>query len=143
MTGLHDLAEAAGLQIAWEDALGEPHRVADESLVAILAALGFPADSDAAIADSTARIARDHAIDCAFVSGIVDTPIALPARCGAPGPATLILEDGTRREIVLKASGDRLTVPAIASIGYHRLTVGEHEITVAVAPPRCFSVADA
>jgi 4-alpha-glucanotransferase len=143
VTNLHALAEAAGLQIKWEDALGEPHVVADESLVAILAALGFPADSDAAIRDSTARIARDQAIDCAFVSGVVDTPIALPARCGTAGPAELILENGTRRDIALTGRGDAVQIPAIATIGYHRLIVGGREIALAVAPPRCFSVADA
>jgi 4-alpha-glucanotransferase len=143
LTGLHELAEAAGLQIEWEDALGERHRVADASLVAILAALGFPADSDVAIADSMARIARDHAIDCAFVSGVVDTPIALPALCGTAGLATLILEDGTRREVELVAGGDGLIVPPVDAIGYHRLIVGEREIALAFAPPRCFSVADA
>lgn len=139
MSALHDLAAAAGLQVEWEDALGTAQRVSDESLVAILAALGFAADGDAAIAASVARIARDHDTDCAFVSGVVGTPIALPPVCAAAGTAELLLEDGTRRSVAI-ADG---ALPPLDTIGYHRLRVGDREIRVAVAPPRCFSVADA
>jgi len=143
ISALHQLAEAAGLQIVWEDALGEAHRVSDDSLVAILAALGFPADSDAAIARSAAKIADDSGTACAFVSGVASEAITLPPACGTPGAAELILEDGTREPIVLEAAGEGLRLPAIATLGYHRLIVGDLEITVAVTPPRCFTVDDA
>ncbi|UZK69928.1 4-alpha-glucanotransferase [Sphingomonas sp. S1-29] len=143
MSTLHKLAEAAGLQIDWEDALGEAQRVSDGSLIAILAALGYPADSDAAIADSIARIAHDRGAACSFVSAVVGEAFALPAACGGAGPAQLVLEDGTRREIIVETTPAGLRVPAIDAIGYHRLILGTREIGVAIAPPRCFSVADA
>lgn len=143
MSLLHDLAQAAGLQIDWEDAMGAPQRVSDASLIAILAALGYPAGSDAAMADSLARIAQDHDSACGFVSAVVGEPLLLPTACGEAGPATLILEDGTRLDIMVEATSAGLRVPAIDIIGYHRLILGARDIRVAIAPPRCFSIEDA
>ena len=129
MSTLHDHARAAGLQIDWEDAQGKPQRVSDESLTAILAALGDPTPDDPAA--------------CDFVSGDAGRPIALPSGCGAAGLADAVFEDGSRSDIMLTQTGDRLEIPAIATPGYHRLIVGDREIRLAVAPSRCFSVADA
>ncbi|WP_267386072.1 4-alpha-glucanotransferase [Sphingomonas sp. GC_Shp_3] len=142
-SALHRLAEAAGLQIVWEDALGEAHRVSDDSLVAILAALGFPADGDAAIARSAAQLAEDSEAPCAFVSGVAGEPIVLSSACGAAGAAELVLEDGTRQAIMLEATDEGLRLPAITTLGYHRLMIGNLEISVAVTPPHCFAVDDA
>jgi len=129
MSTLQDRARAAGLQIDWEDAQGNAQRVSDESLTAILAALG--------------ESAPDDSRDCGFVTGDAARPIALPPGCGAAGRAELILEDGSRRDIVLAQTGDRLELPPIPTPGYHRLVTGDREIRLAIAPPRCFSVADA
>jgi 4-alpha-glucanotransferase len=142
-SALHQLAEAAGLQIVWEDALGEAHRVSDASLVAILAALGFAADSDAAIARSAARLADDDGVACGFVSGLAGEPITLPSTCDMAGALDLILEDGTRQPVVLEVAEGGLRLPAITTLGYHRLTSADREIVVAVTPPRCFTVDDA
>ena len=142
MSQLHDLATAAGLHIEWEDALGEPQRVADSALIAILAALDLPADSDAAIAQSRAKLDEDEA-DCAFVSADAGEPFTLPVRCGAAGPVTLVLEDGSDRKVTLQATREGLLCPGIDEVGYHRLTLGTREVRLAIAPPRCFSVADA
>ena len=129
MSTLHDRARSAGLQIDWEDAQGTAQRVSDESLTAILAALGEPLPDDTSA--------------CEFVTGDVGRPVTLPLGCGAAGPAELILEDGTHREVMLRQSGDRLEIPPIAAPGYHRLIVGGEEIRLAIAPSRCFSVGDA
>ncbi|RZF64944.1 4-alpha-glucanotransferase [Sphingomonas populi] len=129
MSTLHDRARAAGLQIDWEDARGQAQRVSDESLTAILAALGDPAPDDAGA--------------CDFVTGDVGRPITLPPGCGAAGQAELILEDGSRRDALLTPGGKGLEIPPIATPGYHRLVVGDREIRLAVAPSRCFSVTDA
>ncbi|SDA15477.1 4-alpha-glucanotransferase [Sphingomonas sp. NFR15] len=129
MSTLHDRARRAGLQIDWEDAQGHAQRVSDASLTAILAALGDPAPDD-----------RD---DCGFVIADAGRAITLPRACAAPGPAELILENGERRRVMLTLNGDRLEIPAIATPGYHRLDVGSREVQLAVAPARCFSVADA
>ncbi|WP_375381310.1 4-alpha-glucanotransferase [uncultured Sphingomonas sp.] len=130
MTALHDLARAAGLQVDWQDALGKRQRVGDDTLVAILAALGYPADEDRAIADSRRR-ADDHGRG-GFLSADVDTPVALP---DGWAEATLVLEDGTERRVESGFS--------VAAIGYHRLIRGEEDVRLAIAPPRCFRVGDA
>ena len=46
MTSLHTLARAAGIEIHWRDVNGIDHTVSDDSLRAVLAAIGFPAGSD-------------------------------------------------------------------------------------------------
>ena len=142
MTELHDLATAAGLHIEWEDAMGETQRAGDDALGAILAALGLPADSSHAIADSRNKLAQDES-DCAFVSGDAGEPVPLPRACGAAGAAELVLENGSRRTVTLMASADGFTLSPIDAVGYHRLIVANRDIRLAIAPSRCFGVGDA
>ena len=113
MTTLAKQAEAAGLQIEWEDADGNQHTVADDTIRAILDTLDTGTDG------------------IAFVTADIGTPIATPAK---PGPATLILEDGSRATVTIAANG---TIPAIDTPGYHRLETDGRAITLAVAPMRC------
>ncbi|RDE04751.1 4-alpha-glucanotransferase [Sphingomonas aracearum] len=138
MSGLHDLAAAAGLHIDWEDALGEAQRVSDEALTTVLGALGYPADSAAAIADSQARLAREAA-ECSFVSADIGQPVSLPPGCAQAGTADLVLEDGRRRTVTISGG----SLPGIDTPGYHRLVLDTSELRLAVAPPRCFRVEDA
>ncbi len=134
MSALHGLAEAAGLQVDWTDAGGKAQRVEDEALRKVLTALGYAAESDAAVAELVARIGGDQAAeDAAFVSGDVGQPIRLPRG----GRGQLVLDDGTRIDV----TGD--TLPPIDRPGYHRLETDGREVMVAVAPPRCFTVEDA
>lgn len=136
MSALHDLAEAAGLAIDWEDALGEAQRVSDEALAAVLDALGYPAESEAAIADSRARIAREEA-ESLFLSADLGQPLVLPA--DRNGAGELMLEDGSRRAVTI-ANG---RLGGIDVPGYHRLSVGGRDIRLAIAPAQCFRVHDA
>ena len=134
MSDLHALAEAAGLQVDWVDAAGQPQRVADGALVHVLAALGYPAEDARQVAESQARIAEDHAReDAGFVSGEVGQPIALP-RAGMRGE--LVLDDGSRIDV----DG---TIPPVGRAGYHRLELDDRAVVVAVAPQRCFTIGDA
>ena len=50
---LHRLAEAAGLARTWRDVAGRDQEVPDEALAAILDALGYAAECEAAIAESS------------------------------------------------------------------------------------------
>jgi 4-alpha-glucanotransferase len=143
MSALHDFAAAVGLHVDWEDAMGEPQHVSDEALKAILEALGFPANSEAAIRDSRHRLAEDIEVECAFVSATRGEPINLPPRCGSPGRAELALEDGSTRTVVVEESGGGLSIAPVDAAGYHRIRVGDREIMLAVAPERCFRVQDA
>ncbi|SFP55030.1 4-alpha-glucanotransferase [Sphingomonas rubra] len=128
MTMLHDLATAAGLQIDWTDASGQAKRVADDALADVLAALGYPDDGT-----SLNRLRADQAAAArSFVSGEQGQAIALPDG----GRGTLHLAGGGAVDV------DGI-VPPLDEFGYHRLDLGTHVMTVAVAPPRCFTVADA
>ncbi|MCC2977449.1 4-alpha-glucanotransferase [Sphingomonas sp. PL-96] len=143
MSPLHSLATEAGLLIDWEDAAGDPQRVADDALVAVLAALGLPADSTDAIAESRQRLVEDQAASCSFVSADVGAPVVLPAGCLREGPAELHLEGGASRAVTVTKGRAGLSVPAIDTPGYHQLAQGERTIRLAIAPRRCFGVADA
>lgn len=110
---LHTRAAAAGLQRDWEDADSRAQRVSDGVLDAILSQL-----------DTTPPKQP-------FVSADAGVPIVLP---GLSGPAELVLEDGTATPVVIAPDGG---LPAIDSIGYHRLHVGGGTIALAVAPWRC------
>jgi 4-alpha-glucanotransferase len=115
MTNLAEDAAAAGLQIEWEDADGQQHRVADDTIRAILDTLDTRTDG------------------IPFVTADVGKPVAIAAR---PGLATLVLDDGTRTTVTIAADG---TIPPIATSGYHRLETDHGAITLAVAPERCVS----
>lgn len=143
MSALHTLAEEAGLQIDWEDAMGEAQRVSDAALQGVLAALALPADTDAAIADSRERLRADRAAACNFVSADVGAPILLPVECGKPGLATLVLENGDQRAVTVTAGANGLEVPPVTVRGYHDLHLGDRAIRLAIAPKRCFGVQDA
>ncbi|GAA0670492.1 4-alpha-glucanotransferase [Sphingomonas insulae] len=113
MTDLAKRAEDAGIHRDWEDADGRRHRVTDDVVRAILDTL-----------DTQIEGAR-------FITADAGLPIALPTRAG---PATLTLEDGTERAVMVAANG---TMPAIDCPGYYRLDIHGTSITLAVAPRRC------
>ncbi len=140
MSPLHRLAEAAGLQIEWESADGKPQRVSDESLRRVLAALGFPAESDSDTAESLARCETQRR-ECPFVSADLDRPTLLPGGC--PSTGEVLFEDGDRRPVELEPAAGGLVLPPLDRVGYHRLVLGGREIQLALAPPRCFGVDDA
>ncbi|AJP71168.1 4-alpha-glucanotransferase [Sphingomonas hengshuiensis] len=141
MSALHDLAAAVGLPRDWEDAAGTAQQVSDAVLATVLARLDFPAASSAEIAESRDRLAQES--DGALVTADVGRPIRLPDSIAAAARGELLLEDGTRRTVSITSS---LAGPMLAPIdqpGYHRLDLGARVIELAVAPARCFGIADA
>ncbi len=130
MTDLARLAGAAGVAPRWTDYRGASHDVAPDTLRAVLAALQLPAGTDAEARDSLAALAGAPGALPPLLTTTVGEPAPIP-----PGRYQLVLEDGTRRE-----GTDPLVV---AEPGYHRLEVGGQQTTLAVAPPRCFTVEDA
>lgn len=137
MSGLHELAEAVGLQVHWEDATGKPQTVSDASLIRVLGALGYPAESETEWHESAARHARETRAS-AFVSADSGLPVLLPEGFEA-AIATVELESG---EMITREVGDDRLLAPIGPTGYHRLRSGECEITLAIAPPRCFGIDD-
>jgi 4-alpha-glucanotransferase len=133
------LAHAAGIERDWIDAHGRPQRVGDDSLYAILAALGLPADSRGAIGDSRARIAEPGETAPLLV---VDAGRPAPLGSVGAGHAELLLEDGSRRPVAITAGDHGGMLEAIGEPGYHRLRLADRELTIAVAPARCRSIVD-
>lgn len=126
---LRALATRAGLLIDWNDYRGDPRTVAPDTLRAVLAAMGLPADDEAAIRASEATLAGSGDAP-AFVTGEAGEFV----RIDADGPARLILEDGRGEDV------DPRRV-LIDLPGYHLLLVGEKALTLAIAPARAPSVA--
>ena len=137
---LTQLAEAAGVAPRWRDVHGGWHEVAPDTLRTVLAALGLPAESDAAARDSLADLGRSPAAPLPMVTAQVGQPIHVPAR---PGRYEVRLEDGTVRDGTLAEAPGGGLVSAIEVPGYHTLSFGGRHLTLAVAPDRCFTVQDA
>jgi len=141
------LAALAGISVDWIDAYNQPQRVTPASLRTILAALGLPCDSHRQALDSMAQLQRgNQSRDLPpLITAEIEQPISLPEHCGLHGRACLItLESGRKMEARVSADTSRTpTLAAIDEYGYHHLQVGETEVTLAVAPHRCYSVADA
>ncbi len=111
---LRDLAVRAGILVEWTDVSGEAHAVAPDTMRTVLTALDLPCRTGGDVRESEARLDRQQADMPALVVGEVGRPTKL---------------------------GDA-EFPAIAELGYRRVERNGREVTLAIAPPRCFSVAD-
>ncbi|SEM90074.1 4-alpha-glucanotransferase [Sphingomonas gellani] len=113
MSDLHARAAAAGLQCDWEDANSRPQRVADDVLAAILDRLDMSAATEP------------------FLTAEAGAAIAAPD--GVTGDVELAMQDGPSSRLTIKGGA----LPAIDTVGYHRLISGKRNFTLAVAPRRC------
>ena len=113
-------ARQAGIAIDWIDASQRPRRVSIDSLKLILEALGDGPSARAAL-----------------MTAAVGEPIVLPA-VGDDAPGELQLEDGRILPVTIGGQG----LPPIATPGYHTLRFADRELTLAVAPRRCLTLAD-
>ncbi len=141
-TPLQQLAAAAGLLLEWLDSEGERCRLEPEVQRRLLDCLGFATDSDAAIAAELERLRTPPTLD--------DWPPLVTAERGVATPLPSALPGGTAFRLQLEQGDmlhdqldDRGRLPPVGVTGYHRLTIAERELTLAVAPPRCFTLADA
>ncbi|MFS2126478.1 4-alpha-glucanotransferase, partial [Pseudomonas sp. Pseusp97] len=134
---LERLASAAGLSIDWIDADNRPQRLTSEVQRNVLEALGFAAQSPEQISQSLELLEQRRAQLPALITADRDRPIDVPAATGTR--YKLFNEDDSGH-----SEGhvdEHRQIPAVARSGYYSLHLGEHEIIVAVAPPRCPSVA--
>lgn len=138
MSTILALAAAAGVARTWQDAKGEEQVVADEALIAILTALGYPAHDEVAAQASLEALAEEQRQPPAFLSTDIGKPLALPASLAADEHAELALEQGGTRSLPIV----RGVLAGIAEPGYHRLRVAGHELVLAVAPSSCLRPGD-
>lgn len=148
--GLEGLARAVGIQVDWYDASGRAQHVPDDVLVPVLGALGWPAASERAVADSAGRLALEveATTPAPLHTAIVDeqSRLALGRHAGLSGrriPFEIELEHGqTLAGVATVNDAGELALPGVRVIGYHRLRFLDQELTLAVAPVRCFSCED-
>jgi 4-alpha-glucanotransferase len=121
---LHQLAQDAGIARLWIDADGEERQVGDESLRAILSALGLGTSDEAAITIARVALHERRSARPALITVDCDKPIALP-----DGDCTLRSETG---EVIEIDAGRGLSRP-----GYYRADYEDGGILLAVSPVRC------
>lgn len=145
---LRRLAEAAGLAVEWIDAFGNWQQVSAATLRAVLNALQLACDTDAACETAIAALAQEEIMLAIppLITAQAGRETELSAHAHVHGqPYRIAFEDGDVTDGYLSGDSERpARLPAIDRIGYHRLYIGEHHsVTLAVAPLRCFIVADA
>lgn len=124
---LRDRARRAGIAPEWTDVTGRTRGVAPETLERLLALIG--ADGEAVAVPP-------------LVTGTAGQAIPLPPAAGT-GTAALVFESGERIDITVYPGDDgRSWLAPVDRPGYHRLLLRDREVTLAVAPPRCFSLDD-
>jgi 4-alpha-glucanotransferase len=136
------LAEQAGVDVYWRDALDRPQSTPADTLRAVLRALDLPADNADDIEASLQRIEQERSgrQPPRLVTAQAGDRFALPI---APrGRAwKLLADDGSLiREGQLPSGEGQLDAPSIP--GYYTLFLDEDEVTIAVAPPRTFGIGD-
>jgi 4-alpha-glucanotransferase len=118
------LAEAHGVATWYEDWHRQRREVSAESVIGVLGLLGVDATTPAAVRSALAlvRTAREQR----------RLPGTVVVRHGASRPlpesGTIILEDGAELDVA--------EVPADVPLGWHRLVVGEQDVTLVVVPTK-------
>ncbi|KRB89940.1 4-alpha-glucanotransferase [Noviherbaspirillum sp. Root189] len=149
MSDLHilELARAAGLAQDWTSANGQPMKVSPDALRTILDALGYPCTTEQQCHESMAALTALNSGDIIppLLTGTVGHGLRIgPVNRLAGLNFHIEMEEGGQVDGRFPddmSSGAEL--PPIDRYGYHRLLTGDTEITLAIAPPRCFGVADA
>jgi 4-alpha-glucanotransferase len=137
---LQRLAKAAGIATTWKDVFGAEHQVAPPTLRAVLSSLGLHAGTQAELEASLANATRQPVLLPKLVTAQVGHPVSLQA---AAARYRLVLEDGRSFDGFSEQTAHGCTIPPILEPGYHTLTLGDQQTTIAVAPRRCFTVRDA
>lgn len=137
---LHALAAAAGVARIWQDVHGQSRTVSDDTLQALLDALGLECGSEARMQCSLRRLLEeDSHVDGRMIVAQADEPIVFRYH----GPMRYRLEyeagaAGTEGEAEPIADGCVRLEP-VAITGYHSLQIGKSRLVLAVAPSRCFA----
>ena len=140
MSDLHTLAEAVGVALQWRDAKGEMQVVGDDALVAVLTALGYPAETESTIRGSLSKREDERRQPPALITADAGWPLTLPEALLEVLPETIAAE------LVDEAGGttshtlERGVVPPIDAPGYYRLHVAGYDLALAIAPQRCFGI---
>lgn len=142
---LHQLASSAGLSVHWRNYRNEAQTVAPETLRQVLTALGIAAESDAQCRESLDRLRAEREVEYSrLLVTQINNPLPLPALPELQGQQTIRArrEDGSEYDLDLKSTADGYQIRAPAQPGYYSLDCNGRELSLAVAPLCCTSVAD-
>ena len=135
------LAEAAGLSIDWVDADNHERRVEPAVLRDVLTCLGLAAETDADIEASLEILAHknNHGGVPPLLTCDQHAALDLSAYFPATSRFELQAEDGGVQQGTLD---NHARLPAIDTPGYYRLTIDKYQLTVAISPLSCPTVAE-
>ncbi|WP_434676895.1 4-alpha-glucanotransferase [Pseudomonas sp. R1-18] len=137
---LERLATEVGVSVHWVDANAQPQTVSPDVLRKVLEALGYPADGSESIDASLTRLNNQRHGASAPPLLTVDEGknLDLSDWFAPETPFTLHLDGGSSLEARLTANAE---LPALAPVGYQQLEIDGQQLTIAVAPKTCYSVA--
>lgn len=139
-SSLETLARAAGIGIQWTDAFGQARSLSDDTLHSLLGAMRLPSHSVES-RESSLRLLVERANTLpALVTADEGEVFDLPPAIRGTAAVTAYDEAGQEQALALLGGGK---CRAPARHGYYQLAIGPRELILAVAPRRCFGVADA
>lgn len=142
-SALLQLSQAAGLLPVWKDVHGQEHQVKEPVLRSMLNTLGLSCGSVRQIAESADQLAQDSSFFTGSSMLIADVGEPLMFPYAGSLAYVLMLEDGKHYAGAASCvAPGRVSIPGITQPGYHSLSIGQLQLTLAVAPQRCPSVAD-
>ncbi|RFU48796.1 4-alpha-glucanotransferase [Paraburkholderia sp. DHOC27] len=144
---IDSLAKRAGFEVEWQDAHHNTKHVPEQTLAVLLERMGLPCGNATQIRQSAAALDAE-------LSGRKLPPL-MTAECGRgiALPAAAIKANSHYRieleggEVIdgrfTAPKGEAALLSPIDEPGYHTLVLNDHRITLAVAPARSYTVADA
>jgi 4-alpha-glucanotransferase len=142
-----NLAARAGFEVEWQDAHHTTQHVPENTLAVLLERMGLPCGNATQIRQSSAVLEAELSGRKLppLMTAEVGRGIALPAAAIRSGSHYRIeLESGSIIDGRFTApKGEEALLAPIDEPGYHTLVINEQRVTLAVAPPRCYTVADA
>jgi 4-alpha-glucanotransferase len=141
------LATRAGFEVEWQDAHHTTQQVPESTLAVLLDRMGLPCGNATQIRQSAAALEAELSGRKLppLMTAEVGRGIALPAAAIRSGSHYRIeLESGSIIDGRFTApKGEEALLAPIDEPGYHTLVLNEQRMTLAVAPARCYTVADA
>jgi 4-alpha-glucanotransferase len=146
-SAIETLATRAGFEVEWQDAHKQMQRVPESTLKVLLERLGLPCGNAAQLKQSTATLDAELSGRKLppLMTAEVDRGISLPVSAVKSGSRYRIeLESGAVIDgRFTSPRGETALLSPISEPGYHTLVINEQRTTLAVAPPRCFTIDDA
>ncbi|MEA3086860.1 MAG: 4-alpha-glucanotransferase [Paraburkholderia sp.] len=141
------LATRAGFEVEWRDAHRKTQLVPESTLAVLLERMGLPCGNATQIRHSAAALEAELSGKKLppLMTAEVERGIALPVAAIKSGSHYRIeLESGSIIDGRFTApKGEEALLAPIDEPGYHTLVINDQRVTLAVAPSRCYTVADA